>query len=46
MASKIAFNAVGTLLRDILNSDKPFGNIIVIISEDSGQALVIVRHGN
>ena len=46
MAFKIAFNAVDTLLRDLLNSDKSFGNIIVIIFGDFQHDLPFLRHGN
>ena len=34
IAPKIAFNAVDTFLKDLLNSDKPFGNLILILSGD------------
>ena len=46
MASKIAFNAVDGVMKDLLNSDKPFGNIIVILSGDFRQTLPIVKRGN
>ena len=40
IASKIVLNTVTTFLKDLLNSDKPFGNIIVIISRDFRQTLL------
>ena len=46
MASKIASNEVDTLLKNLLNSDKPFGNLIVIVSRYYRPTLPIVRHGN
>ena len=46
MAPKKAFNAFDTLLKDFLNCDKPFGNLIVILSGDFKKTLPIVKHGN
>ena len=37
MAPKTAFDAVDILLKDLLNCDKPFGNLIVILSGDFRQ---------
>ena len=46
MAPNIAFNAVDTLLMDLLNCDEPFGNLIVMLSGDFRQTSPIVKHGN
>ena len=46
MAPKIAFNAVDNILKDLLNYDKPFGNLIVILFGDFRQTLPILKHGN
>ena len=45
MASKLAFNAVDKLFRDLLNIDEPFGGLIVVLSGDFRQTLPIVRRG-
>ena len=45
MASKLAFNAVDKLSRDLLNIDEPFGGLIVVLSGDFRQTLPIVRRG-
>ena len=45
MTSKLAFEAVDNLLRDICNNKEPFGGKIVIISGDFHQTLTIVRYG-
>ena len=46
MASKLEFIAVDKLLKDLLNADKLFGNLIVIVSGDFRSILPIVRYGN
>ena len=46
MASKAAFELVDKLFKDLKDNNKPFGNIIVILSGDFRQTLPIIRHGN
>ena len=43
MTSKLAFEAVDNLLRDVCNNEEPFGGKIIIISGDFRQTLPIVR---
>ena len=45
MTSEIAFQAVDTFLRDLMDNDEPFGKIIVIVARDFRQTLPIIGHG-
>lgn len=46
MASKLAFEAIDTFLRDLCNEKEPFGGKIIIISGDFRQILPVVKHGS
>lgn len=45
MASKGAFEAVESLLRDLMQNDRPFGGKLIIVGGDFRQTLPIVEHG-
>lgn len=40
------FNAVDRSLRDLLNTNKPFGGIVVVVGGDFRQQAPVVTHGN
>lgn len=45
MAPKCALEAVDALLRDIMQTERPFGGKLIIIGGDFRQILPIVEHG-
>ncbi|VDP22366.1 unnamed protein product [Heligmosomoides polygyrus] len=45
MASKGAFEAVDSLLRDLMQNDRPFCGKLIIVGGDFRQTLPIVEHG-
>ena len=42
MASKTAFQTVDTFLKDLLDSDEPFGGIVIILAGDFRRTLLII----
>ncbi|VDL81296.1 unnamed protein product [Nippostrongylus brasiliensis] len=45
MASKAAFEAVDSLLRDLTQDDRPFDGKLIVVGDDFRQTLPIVQHG-
>lgn len=46
MCSSHLFNAVDRSLRELLNSEKPFGGIPIVVGGDFRQQAPVVLHGN